>query len=120
MTIVRTVQYLVIANALFLVFQSVRVISIYSAVYTLTKGKKRQLPLHVWLIAVSYMIYVLATTYFLYVNGAEQQSLSRAIFYGVAGIIGQVALWNVLSYERRRYSEVTNVTDEDAVEELEP
>lgn len=110
MSTVRFVQYLVMANAVLLVAQSLRVISIYSAVYTLTKGPKRQLPHHVWLIATSFLIYVLASTYFLWTTPAFQ-GLGRAVLYGIAGLIGQYALWNILSYERRRYSSATNFMD---------
>lgn len=109
---IRIIQYFVIANAFFLVIQSIRVIATYSAVYTLTKGDKRQLPLHVWLIATSYLIFVLSTTYFLVVAGAPNAE-ARTLFYGSAGLLGQYALWNVLSYERRRYSKVTNFQDPD-------
>lgn len=110
---IRTIQYLVMANAALLILQSVRVISVYSAVYSLTKGPKRQLPLHVWLIATSYLIYVLGTTYLLYVNGEEVETILRTVLFGVAGLVGQYALWNVLQHEHRRYSKVTNFVDED-------
>lgn len=114
MNAIRFIQYLIIANALLLIIQTVRVIAIYSAVYSLTKDQgKKQLPLHVWLIATSYLIYVLGTTYFLYINGAQYQSLSRAIVYGTSGLIGQYALWNVLQYDRRRLSEATSFQDDE-------
>lgn len=107
---VRILQYLVLLNGFILAVQSIRVIATYSAVYSLTKGPKRQLPLHVWLIATSYLIYALSTSFFLVVGG-QQNALGRVIFYGTAGLIGQYALWHVLSYERRRYSTVTNFQD---------
>lgn len=109
--IVRWIEFLVILNAAFLVIQSCRVIAVYSAVYSLTENKeKAQLPLHVWLIATSHLIYVIGTSVFMIVE-PEPHGLARAIGYGIAGAIGQYALWNVLSYERRRYSKVTSFID---------
>lgn len=111
---IRLLQYVIVVNSLLLVGQCVRVIATYSAVYHLTPDKhRRQLPLHVWLIATSYLIFVLATTFYLFVNGAPN-ALGRAIFYGTAGLIGQYALWQVLQYDRRRYSRLTNFTDDSA------
>ena len=117
--VLRALQYLVIGNAVLLIVQTVRVIAVYSAVYSLTENRaRRQLPLHVWLIASSYLIYLLGTTYFLALAG-QQNAGARSVVYGIAGLIGQYALWNVLSYERRQYSKVTNFQvdgDEDDVE----
>lgn len=110
MTLLRFFEYLVILNGAILIAQSVRVIAVYSTVYALTKGDRRQLPLHVWLIATSFLIYVIGTSLLLVVS-PDIYALSRVIFYGVAGAIGQYALFNVLAYERRRYSEATNFMD---------
>lgn len=112
MSAIRILQLLVCANAALLVIQSIRVIATYSAVYAVTEGPRRQLPLHVWLIATSYLIFVLGTTYFLLVSG-QPNALTRVILYGAAGVVGQFSLYNVLSYERRRYSEYTRFTDPD-------
>lgn len=115
MSIVRFMQYCVAANAVLLIVQSVRVIAVYSAVYSLTPDiSKRQLPLHVWLIATSYLIYVIATTYFL-LFVPTSYALSRVLLYGAAGLLGQYSLWNVLQYDRRRYSRLTNFVDDDPV-----
>lgn len=114
MSAVRFVQLLVVANAVMLIVQSVRVIAVYSAVHSLIEDRaKRQLPLHVWLIATSYLLYVLGTTYFIFTT-PEPNGLARAILYAVSGLIGQYALWNVLSFERRRYSKVTSFIDDEA------
>lgn len=114
MSIIRFIQFVIIVNAVGLILQSVRVIATYSAVYTLTKDHhRRQLPLHVWVIALSYLIYVISTTYFLYVNGETVQVLPRTILFGASGVLGQYALWNVLKYDRRRYSQATNFMDSD-------
>lgn len=113
MSYIRLLQYFVIVNAAVLIVQTARVIAVYSAVYSLTpKNVRRQLPLHVWLIATSYLIYVCGTTYLLIVNGSTFAALARTVFYGLAGAIGQYALWNVLVYERRRYSLATSYTDQ--------
>lgn len=107
----RWAEFLVALNGVILTIQSIRVVATYSAVYSLSeKNWRRQLPLHVWLIALSYGIYAASTTYFLLVGG-QQNALGRTLFYGTAGLIGQYALWQVLGYERRRYSKVTNFID---------
>lgn len=97
-------RILLVVNSLILVVQSVRIIAVYSAIYSLTSGPKRQLPLHVWLIAVSYLIYVLGTTYFTFTIHFQGQTFVRNYIYIVAGLIGQYSLWNVLSYERRKFT----------------
>lgn len=113
MTTIRFIQYMIVTNALLLIFQTIRVIAIYSAIYSLTSDRvKRQLPLHVWLIATSYLIYALGTTYILYV-APDFNVYLRTTLFGVAGTLGQYAIWNVLSYERRRYTEATNFADSD-------
>lgn len=113
MSALRILQLLVIANSVLLVIQSVRVIAVYSAVFTLTKGSRRQLPLHVWLIALSYLIYSSTTGYYLF-STPIPNAYGRTLLYGTAGIIGQYALFNVLSYERRKYTEATNYIEPDA------
>jgi hypothetical protein len=107
----RVVQYIVIANALLLILQTVRCIATYSAVYSLSERNwRRQLPLHVWLVSTSYLMYLATTTYYLYVT-PEPSGVSRTVLYLASGLIGQYALWNVLSYDRRRYSSETNFSE---------
>lgn len=102
---------IVVVNGVVLVVQSARVVALYSSIYTLSpKDWKRQLPLHVWLMALSFGIYVAGTTYFL-VASSMNHVLSRLLIYGAAGLIAQYALFNVLQYDRRRYSKVTNFRD---------
>jgi lysylphosphatidylglycerol synthetase-like protein (DUF2156 family) len=111
--VIRILQYLVIANGLLLVLQSVRVIAVYSAVYSLTKNKdKRLLPLHVWLMAISYLIFVGTTSFYL-LTAPTQNATGRTVLYGVAGLLGQYALLNVLRYDRRKISAATNFQDPD-------
>lgn len=112
MTLLRVLQYLVIANGVVLTLVAVRVIATYSAVWAMTpEVKRKQLPLHVWLIASSYLIYVASTTWLLVVTPVY--GISRTIFYGAAGLIGQFALFNVLSYERRKLTAATSFQDQD-------
>lgn len=111
---INILRYLVLANAALLIVQSVRVISVYSAVYSLTSGPKRQLPLHVWLIATSYLIYAAGTSFFL-ITGIGHE-LSRTLIYGAAGLLGQYALHQVLQYDRRKLTAATNFS-EDEVDE---
>jgi hypothetical protein len=115
MTVLEVVRALVLLNGVLLVLQSLRVVSVYSAVYTLTKDERRQLPLHVWLMALSFAMYVGGTTYFLF-RAENDNLLGRLLLYGVAGAIAQYGLWNVLQYDRRRYSRVTHFQDTEAEE----
>lgn len=110
MSLVRILELLVVANALVLVVQSLRVVAVYSAVYALTKGERRQLPLHVWLMALSFMLYVGGTSYYLVTIGGPA-AVGRIAIYGTAGLLAQYGLWNVLRFDRRRYSAVTNFQD---------
>lgn len=110
MNFTEVLLWAVIANAVLLLLQTIRVISVYSAVYTLSpKDWRRQLPLHVWLMATAFFIYVGGTTWFLLVGAGHE--LSRGIIYGTGGLIAQYALWNILKYDRRRYSAATNFQD---------
>lgn len=112
MTLTRILQWIVVGNSALLMVQTVRVISVYSAIFSLTRGKKRQLPLHVWMIATSYLIYSTVTGYLL-ATTPEPNGFWRAIFFGTAGLIGQYALWNILSYDRRRLSVASTMEDMD-------
>lgn len=94
-------RYLVIGNAVLLVGQAVRVIAVYSSVYVVSRGTSRRLPLHVWTIAVSYLVFVFATTLMLMLQ-PERVDLGVVLLYGLAGFMGQFALYNVLGYERAR------------------
>ena len=116
MTVVHVLQYLVVANALLLVVQTLRVIAVYAAVYSLTKDERRQLPLHVWIMASSFFLYLAGTSYFM-LTTPDVNAIPRTAIYGVAGILAQYGLWNVLQYDRRRYSAVTGFQDE-TVDEL--
>lgn len=105
---IRILQYLVVINGVVLVLQSARVIAVYSAVFSLTKDEhKRMLPLHVWLMALSYLIFAGTTSFYMLVNPAPN-ALGRTILYGVAGLLGQYALVNVLRYDKRKLSKITN------------
>lgn len=100
----------VVANAVVLLIQSIRVISVYSSVYTLSpKDWRRQLPLHVWLMATSFFIYVGGSTYFMLAGAGNE--IARAIVYGTGGLVAQYSLLKILSYDRRRYSAATNFQD---------
>ena len=112
MTIVEILRLAVSVNAVLLLVQSIRVIATYQAVYVLSpKDWKRQLPLHVWLMALAFFMYVAVTAVMLYINDGALNV--RVIIYGIAGGIAQYALWNILKYDRRRYSRVTNFQDPD-------
>lgn len=100
----------VVINGIVLIVQSIRVVAVYSAVYSLSpKDWRSQLPLHVWLMALSFFIYVFGTTLFLVIGNGNEPP--RIVIYGSAGLIAQYGLWNVLKYDRRRYSMVTNFQD---------
>lgn len=100
----------VIINSIVLMVQSLRVVAVYSAVYSLSpKDWRNQLPLHVWLMALSFFFYVFGSSLFLLIGDGKE--LFRCVIYGSAGLIAQYGLWNVLKYDRRRYSKVTNFQD---------
>jgi len=103
-------KWLVIGNGVVLAVQALRVVSVYSSVYSLSpKDWRKQLPLHVWLMALSFFIYVATSSVYLAIR--QDQELVRVLAYGLAGAIAQYGLWNVLKYDRRRYSKVTNFQD---------
>lgn len=112
MTLSRVLQILVATNAIALLLQCVRVIAVYSAVYSLTTGPKRQLPFHVWLMATSYLIYVFGTTVFVALSNVPN-AVPRLVTYLAAGVLGQYALYQVLAYDRRKYSKLTNFKADD-------
>jgi hypothetical protein len=103
-------KWIIIVNSIVLAVQSLRVVAVYSSVYSLSpKDWRKQLPLHVWMMALSFFIYVGTSTYYLVAR--QDAELIRIVLYGAAGFIAQYGLWNVLKYDRRRYSTVTNYRD---------
>lgn len=112
MTALRILQLLVVLNAVGLIIQSVRIIAVYSSIHAVTEGPRGQLPLHVWTIATSYLIFVCGTSYLLVVDPSFH-GITRVVLYGAAGVMGQYALWNLLSYERRRLTAATNFGTDD-------
>lgn len=93
-------RYLVIVNAVVLILQTIRLIAAYGATYSLMpRGLHRVLPLYVWLIATSYLIYLCGTTFYL-VQQSGPNIATRCVLYGLAGAFGQYALWNLLRNER--------------------
>lgn len=110
MDIIEVLRWFVVINGAFLMFQALQVAAVYSSVYSLSPNDwRKQLPLHVWLMAFSFFMYVAGTSYYLIIAGGNV--VGRLCVYGIAGVIAQYGLWNVLKYDRRRYSKVTNFQD---------
>ena len=111
-TVQEILKWVVLGNALLLLVQCVRVVSLYAAIYSLSPHDwRRQLPLHVWIMALSFTFYVAVTSYFIFV--ALDHQWTRLALYGTAGFLAQYGLWNILQYDSRRYSMATNFRDTD-------